>query len=83
METRGRSWTPTGANTSYGPVNWTVLDCPGPANPPETRKIGSSILPLTTFELGKRVDQTCHLTATLYCGKRTVMRHLHRLLAVF
>ena len=33
-----RSWTPAGANASYGPVSWTVVDWPGPANPPEKRK---------------------------------------------
>jgi hypothetical protein len=33
-----RSWTPAGANASYGPVSWTLVDSPGPANPPEKRK---------------------------------------------
>ena len=48
LDTWGRSWTPAGANASYGPVNGTLLDWRGPANPPEKRKIGSSILPMTT-----------------------------------
>jgi hypothetical protein len=48
LETCGRSWTPRRANTLYGPLNWTVVDSAGLANPPEKRKVGSSILPLTT-----------------------------------
>jgi len=26
LETCGRFWTPTGANASYGPVSWAVVD---------------------------------------------------------
>ena len=48
LETWGRSWTPARPNTLYGPLSWTVVDAPGLANPPEKRKVGSSILPLTT-----------------------------------
>ena len=48
LETCGRSWTPAGANAPYRPISWPVVDSPGPANPPEKRKVDSSILSLTT-----------------------------------
>src|SRR5271156_1779590 len=31
-------WTPRSASEPYGPVSWTVMDLPGPAQPPEKRK---------------------------------------------
>jgi hypothetical protein len=45
VEIWGRPWTPTRANTSYGPASWTVADRPGRGNPPEKRKVGSSTHP--------------------------------------
>jgi hypothetical protein len=41
LDTWGRSWTPTRANPSYGPVSWTLVDWPGPAKPPEKRKLAT------------------------------------------
>jgi hypothetical protein len=39
VDTCGRSWTPAGATALYGPVSWTVVDWPGPGNPPENRTL--------------------------------------------
>ena len=48
VDTQGWSWTTKGASASHGPVRRPVTDPPGRAKPPEKRKVGSSILPLTT-----------------------------------
>ena len=39
VETWGWSWTPKSADTSYGLVRRPVVDAPGPAKPPKSRKL--------------------------------------------
>lgn len=47
LETRRCTRTPWVASTAYSPVRRSVMDRRGLAKPPEKRKVGSSILPLT------------------------------------
>ena len=61
---------------------WTVVDWPGPGNPPEKRKVGSSILPLTTTtDQRKPPGKSCRLwrltaTVTATASSKRLRRRL-------